>query len=90
MKEIPHIVQNFAQHAKPQEAAKHDAKFHMVCEIFLYTDSVRFLSPNILHNFLFSPCNQPRYFLLYFFVFFGNIFGGKRERDRGIKIIEHL
>ena len=37
----------------------HHAKFHMVCEIFLCTDSVRFLSPDILCNLLFSPCNQP-------------------------------
>ena len=55
-------VRNFAHHAKPLEAAKnfaHHAKFRMVCEIFLCTDSVRFLSPDILCNLLFSPCNQP-------------------------------
>ena len=41
------VVRNFAHHAKPQEAAKefaHHAKFHMVCEIFLCTNSIRFLS----------------------------------------------
>ena len=60
-------VRNFAHHAKPQpqEATK---EFRILCEIFLCTDSVRFLSSNILCNFLVSPCNQPRYFLLYLFI----------------------
>ena len=59
---------NFAHHEKPFETAKnfaHHSKFRMVCEIFLCTDSVRFLSSDILCNFLVSPCNQFRYFLLY-------------------------
>ena len=65
-------VRNFAHHAKPLEAAKdfaHHAKFRMVCEVFLCTNSVRFLSSDILCNFLVYPCNQPRYFLLYLFIY---------------------
>ena len=80
-------VRNFAHHAKPLEVAKnfaHHTKFHMICKIFLCTDSVRFLSSDILCNFLSSPCNQPRYFLLYIFRYFlGNII--YKERDRGRK-----
>ena len=53
----------------------HHAKFRMVCEIFLCTDFVRFLSSDILCNFLVSPCNQPKYFLLYLFTYFlGSIY----------------
>ena len=63
--QISHIVQNCAHPAKPQEAAK---EFCTPCEIFLCTNSVRFLSLDILCNFLLSPCNQSRYFLLYLFI----------------------
>ena len=65
-------VRNFAHHAKPLEAAKdfaHHAKFHTICEIFPCTDSIRFLSSDILYNFLVSPCKQPKYFLLYLFIY---------------------
>ena len=62
---VSHGCANFAHHAKPLE----DAKFRMVCEIFPCTDYVRFLSSDILCNFLVSPCNQPRYFLLYLFIY---------------------
>ena len=65
-KTISHTVRNFAHHAKPQEAAK---EFCTPCEIFLCTNSVRFLSPDILCKFLFSPCNQPRYFFYIFFLY---------------------
>ena len=75
-------VRNFAHHAKPLEAAKdfaHHAKFCMVCKIFLSTDSVRFLSLDILCNFLVSPCNQPRYFLIYLFIYLLGSLYIKRE-----------
>ena len=42
--------------------------FHTPCQIsheMLCNDSVRFLSSDILCNFLVSPCNQPIYFPLY-------------------------
>ena len=61
-------------HKRQPNNFAHHVKFRMVCEIFLCIDFVRFLSPDILCNFLFSPCKQPRYFLLYFFIFFGNVF----------------
>ena len=66
------VVLNFAHHAKLREVAK---EFLTPCEIshgmrnFLCTDSVRFLSSDILCNFLVSPCNQLRYFILYFFMY---------------------
>ena len=77
--EISHTMQNHLR--QPMDFAHH-AKFLMVCEIFLCTDSVRFLSSDILCNFLVSPCNQPRYFLLYLFIYLlGNII--YRGEDKG-------
>ena len=74
------VVRNFTHHAKPQEAAK---EFRTPCEIFLCTDFVRFLSSDILCNFLVSPCNQPRYFLLYLFIYLlGNIIYRGEDRER--------
>ena len=64
--EISHTMRNLLR--QPEDFAHH-AKFRMVCEIFLCTDSVRFLSSDILCNFLVSPCNQPRYFLLFLFIY---------------------
>ena len=65
-KTISHTMRNLKRQLK---------KFCTPCVIFLCTDSVIFLSPDILCNFLFSPCNQPRYFHIYLFIFFGNIWG---------------
>ena len=62
--EISHTLRN---HKRQPKNFAHHAKFHMVCEILLCTDSVRFLSLDILYNFLFSPCNQARYFHIYLF-----------------------
>ena len=70
---------NFAHHAKPRcyhEGISNTmrnfvwyAKSSCVISKYLCTDSVRFLSSNILCNFLVSPCNQPRYFILYLFIY---------------------
>ena len=71
----PLLSQSEIQGRKPEEeiqqlAFSHGcAKFHTPCEIFLCTNFVRFLSPDILCNFLFSHCNQLRYFLLYLFIY---------------------
>ena len=64
--EISHTMRN---HLRQPMDFTHHAKFCMVYEIFLCTDSVRFLSSNILCNFLVSPCNQPRYFHIYLFIY---------------------
>ena len=64
--EISHTMRNLLRQL---EDFAHHAKFRMVCKIFLCTDSIRFLSSDILCNFLVSPCNQPRYFLLFFFIY---------------------
>ena len=68
--QILHTVRNFTHHAKPQEAAK---EFCTLCEIShgmqnLLVHQLRYIFiSNIWCNFLVSPCNQPRYFLLYIF-----------------------
>ena len=66
---------NFAHHAKPR--CSHEgisntmrnfawyAESSCVISKYLCIDIVRFLSSDILCNFLVSPCNQPRYFLIY-------------------------
>ena len=64
--EISHTMRN---HWRQPKDFTHHAKFSMVCKIFLCTDSVIFLFSDILCNFLVSPCNQPRYFLLYLFIY---------------------
>ena len=64
--ETSHTMRN---HLRQPKNFAHNVKFRMVCEIFLCIDSIRFLSLNILCNFLFSPCNQNRYFLLYLYIF---------------------
>ena len=77
---ISHTVRNFTHHVKPQEVAK---EFCTPCKIFLCIDFVRFLSSDILCNFLVSPCNQPRYFILYLFRYFlGNTYI-RRETEGG-------
>ena len=75
--EISHIMQNLLR--QPEDFVHH-AKFHMVCEIFLCTDSIRFFSSDILCNFLISPCNQPRYLLLYLFIYLLGSLYIKEER----------
>ena len=85
--QISHTMRNFAHPAKPQEEAK---EFRTPCEIFLCTDSVRFLSPDILCNFLFSPCNQPRYFLFIFFLYLLVTSLVDKETHRWMEFIEHL
>ena len=91
------VVRNFAHHAKPLEAAN---GFHTPCQIShgmrnlpLCTDSVRFLFSDILCNFLVSPYNQPRYFLLYLFIYLlGRLYirGRKRGRQICMFFIKHL
>ena len=81
---ISHTMRNHLR--QPKNFARH-VKFCMVCEIFLCTDSVRFLAPDILCNFLFSPCNQLRYFHIYFCIYLGCVPSFEDTRD---VIIEHL
>ena len=70
------ILHTMRNHLRQPKDFAHHAKFRMVCKIFLCTDSVRFLAPDILFNFLFSPCNQLRYFHIYLFIYcVCNIFG---------------
>ena len=70
---------NFAPCAKfhkPCETKAEENKFHTLCKIsqalqnsscvifkYFCTDSARFLSRDILCNYLFSPCNQLEIFL---------------------------
>ena len=88
-----HTMRN---HKRQPKNFAHYAKFRMVCEIFLCTDSIRFLSPDILYNLLFSPCNQPRYFLLYLFIYLlGRLhIKGETEGEKDIMLcmffIRHL
>ena len=74
--EISHTMRS---HLRQPKGFAHHAKFRMVCEIFLCTDFVRFLFSNILCNFLVSPCNQPRYFLIYLL--------GSRDIEREMCVI---
>ena len=76
-KTISHTLRNYKRQPKN---FSHHTKFRMVCKIFLCTNSVRFLSSDILCNFLFSPCNQPRYFFYIFLYILGNIFCRQGER----------
>ena len=80
------------QERKPEEKNPTTSIFAGLCEIFLCIDSVRFLSPDILCNFLFSPCNQPRCFLLYLFIFFFFWVTSyeERERHREKSVWKHL
>ena len=80
--EISHTMRN---HFRQPKDFAHHAKFRMACETFLCTDSVRFLSSDILCNFLVFPCNQPRYFLLYLF---GSLYI-RRERWEKIMYVFH-
>ena len=78
--EISHTMRN---HLRQPKDFAHRAKFRMVYEIFLCTDSVRFLSSDILCNFLVSPCDQPRYFLLYLFIYLLGSLYIRREAEGG-------
>ena len=85
--EIQHTMRN---HLRQPKDFAHHAKFRMVCEIFLCTDSVRFLFSNILCNFLVSPCNQPRYFILYLFIYLlGSIYIRKETKGWRIMYVFH-
>ena len=77
--EISHTMRN---HLRQPKDFAHHAKFRMICKIFLCIDSVRFLSSDILCNFLVFPCNQPIYFLLYIFIYFLGSLYIRRERER--------
>ena len=79
--EISHTMRS---HLRQPKDFAHHVKFRMVCEIFLCTDSIRFLSSDILCNFLVSPCDQPRYFLLYLFIYLlGSLYiRGETEGER--------
>ena len=81
------VVRNFTHHAKPLKATK---GFRTPCEIFLCTDSIRFLSSDILCDFLVSPCNQPRYFLFIFFCIFWEVTSYiRREIEEEIYVVFH-
>ena len=69
--EISHTMRNRLR--QPKDFAHH-AKFRMECKIFLCTDSVRFLSSDILCNFLFSPCKLAKYIFRYL----GYLRGGQK------------
>ena len=53
---------------KPFSNVKYLTFVHSMLIVVL--DFFHTLLKDILCNFLFSPCNQPRYFLLYLFIFF--------------------
>ena len=74
------ILDTMGNHFR-QPGFRTPCQFRMVCEIFLCTNSVRFLLSNILCNFLVSPCNQPRYFLLYLCIHLLGSFYIRRETE---------
>ena len=85
----------FAHHAKPQETAK---EFCTLCEIShgmqnLLVHQLRYIFiSNIWCNFLVSPCNQPRYFIIYLFIYLLGSIYIKRETEGDVWMffIKHL
>ena len=78
-------VRNFAHHAKPQpqEATK---EFRTLCEIFLCTNSVRFLSSDILCKFLVSPLNNLDIFF-YIFLYILEVTSYIRRETEGERYV---
>ena len=70
---ILHTMPNFAWYAKSSCAPT----------------PLDFLSSYILCNFLVSPCNQPRYFLLYFFIYLLGSLYIRRKTEEWIMDVFH-
>ena len=65
---ISHTMRN---HLRQPKNFAHNVKFRMVCEIFLCIDSIRFLAPDILCNFLFFflVTNLDIFFYIFLYIF---------------------